>query len=155
MSLKNACPKGQRCGYIHVFDNPSEHYSIRKLLSIQREKKFAPQMNKYVGKSQQEHILLVGLSLCSTWNEVQENERNWRWSESPERNQEKLSKTSVERTKSSRSKIVSSEENNCIDSRRQSRSHKQSHSRENFQARNRSKSHKARKRKRSRSGRSK
>ncbi|XP_034667387.1 U2 small nuclear ribonucleoprotein auxiliary factor 35 kDa subunit-related protein 1 isoform X1 [Drosophila subobscura] len=71
LSLTRKCPKGNSCGYLHLFRNPNN------LFNKDLEHTTTPRSARNSGKSP--------LPKTPSWNDGDDDRgRNWRWSESPE-----------------------------------------------------------------------
>ncbi|XP_017116964.1 U2 small nuclear ribonucleoprotein auxiliary factor 35 kDa subunit-related protein 2 isoform X1 [Drosophila elegans] len=70
LSLTRKCPKGNVCGYLHIFRNPNN------LFNTDLENTTTPRSER---RSRQ-----TPTAKTPSWDDHNEHGRNWRWSESPE-----------------------------------------------------------------------
>ncbi|XP_058805525.1 U2 small nuclear ribonucleoprotein auxiliary factor 35 kDa subunit-related protein 2 [Phymastichus coffea] len=71
------CPKGSSCNFLHVFKNPSEEYNVKSPPLWQKRQE------QFESNSSRDSSSRRGSSRRSNW-EDRDQDRNWRWSESPE-----------------------------------------------------------------------
>lgn len=118
LSHSRKCLKGNKCHYLHLFNNPGNKYNtpmvINRTPSIKAS--MATPLLRYFVKILTQSIVKVFGTFCS-WNavtasDVMHSSRNWRWSESPEMevsaatDELEINKTETSNTKRSSSSEV-------------------------------------------------
>ncbi|KAH8298385.1 hypothetical protein KR018_012637, partial [Drosophila ironensis] len=85
LSLTRKCPKGNQCGYLHIFRNPHNLYNTE--LEFTR----TPRVERTARQTP--------TAKTPSWDDQIERGRNWRWSESPEMELENSRDLSSQRSK--------------------------------------------------------
>ncbi|XP_039499244.1 U2 small nuclear ribonucleoprotein auxiliary factor 35 kDa subunit-related protein 2 isoform X1 [Drosophila santomea] len=70
LSLTRKCPKGNGCGYLHLFGNPNNQFNT--------------ELEYTTGPRSERRSSQTPTAKTPSWDEHKERGRNWRWSESPE-----------------------------------------------------------------------
>ncbi|KAH8412710.1 hypothetical protein KR009_004883, partial [Drosophila setifemur] len=70
LSLTRKCPKGNSCGYLHLFRNPNNRFNTDLEYSL--------------GSRSERTSSQTPTAKKASWDDQEEHARNWRWSESPE-----------------------------------------------------------------------
>ncbi|KAH8366695.1 hypothetical protein KR200_003915, partial [Drosophila serrata] len=128
LSLTRICPKGNQCGYLHLFRN--------------KDNLFNTELEYTTGPKSKRNSSQTPTAKTPSWDDQSEHGRNWRWSDSPEPQLEhsKESKTSKgkdlksHRTSEYRSRSRRDKDPNRTSSKRDrssSDSHRREHHRSN------------------------
>ncbi|KAH8248760.1 hypothetical protein KR032_003003, partial [Drosophila birchii] len=85
LSLTRICPKGNQCGYLHLFRN--------------KDNLFNTELEYTTGPRSKRNSSQTPTAKTPSWDDMSEHGRNWRWSESPEPQLEHFKETRTRITK--------------------------------------------------------
>ncbi|KAH8281552.1 hypothetical protein KR054_001324 [Drosophila jambulina] len=85
LSLTRICPKGNQCGYLHLFRN--------------KDNLFNTELEYTTGPRSKRNSSQTPTAKTTSWDDQSEAGRNWRWSESPEPQLEHFKESKTRRSK--------------------------------------------------------